>query len=209
MNIRTGKLLRYLALLLALATVHAAGASASGEDYEAMGLDMKELNSQKNYQDIIDTYERYAKPENQNFLFYRELGMACLQLEILRRKTKEKTGLVQGRPLSDHRPQTRTRPPLRNHPPGHLAHLHQGLSKSALFREHVSGKGRQGKKKGRGNHPGKIQIFRYRAKNARADSRNTGSDGTRLAMITNTGKKARRTHLEISPRNFGCRGSLM
>ena len=89
MNIRKGKALLFLALLLALAGVHAAGARASGEDYEAMGRDMVELNKQRKYQDVIDTYERYATPENQNHLFYVELGMAYFRLEVLRRKAKE------------------------------------------------------------------------------------------------------------------------
>ena len=90
MNTRTAKAFLFLSLLLALVGVNAANARASGEDYEAMSRDMEELNTQKKYQDVIDTYERYAKPENQNHRFYVQLGMAYFRLELLRRKTKEK-----------------------------------------------------------------------------------------------------------------------
>jgi hypothetical protein len=84
---------RTIALLVVLcvsAVLDSRSAAANSEaEYEAMSLDMRALNGQEKYQELIETYEPYAKPANLNFGFYIELGLAYFHREILQRNVKQ------------------------------------------------------------------------------------------------------------------------
>jgi Flp pilus assembly protein TadD len=79
-----------IACLLTIFTAPAGAENPAGPDFDAMARDMMALNAEKQYQSVIDVYEKYAGSENQNGRFYRELGDACLRNEVRLSRVKAK-----------------------------------------------------------------------------------------------------------------------